>query len=85
MVEHGRTSIPSVSDLLSAIDTDGRVTIMPLDRAVLNRSLTLTIIPEMHDRQIVATALLLAESGENVVLLSRDGTIQRSGLIPVAW
>jgi PIN domain nuclease of toxin-antitoxin system len=57
-VERGRSVIPSVSSLLADIDADPRITVVPLDRATLDRSFTLTSIGEMHDRQIVATALL---------------------------
>jgi PIN domain nuclease of toxin-antitoxin system len=86
MVEKGRApSIPSVTALLDAQDADGRVTIVPLDRAILELSLTLTPIAEMHDRQIVATALHLAATGSPVALLTRDANITASGVVATVW
>jgi len=84
-VERGRTTIPSVAQFLADVDADPRILLVPLDRAILDRSLTLTTISEMHDRQIVATALIRAKTGASVVLLTRDGNIAASGLVPVLW
>jgi hypothetical protein len=39
----------------------------------------------MHDRQIVVTALVLADAGERVALLTNDADITASGLLPVVW
>jgi hypothetical protein len=58
---------------------------MPLTRAILDRILVLIAINEMHDRQIVATALVLADQGESVALLTRDENIRDAGLVPVIW
>jgi PIN domain nuclease of toxin-antitoxin system len=84
MVEHGRSSITDVSAFLAAVDADPRTVVIPLNRAVLERSLPLTGINEMHGRQIVATALELAADGP-IVLLTRDDDIRDSALIPVVW
>lgn len=46
------------------------MTVIPLDRTILEKTLTLTDINEMHDRQIVATALVLIDQGESVALLT---------------
>lgn len=85
IVEHGRCRIPSVTHLLGHVDADPRIVLLPLDRATLDRSLTLTVIGEMHDRQIVAAALQLASGGQPVVLLTRDENIRSSGLVPTVW
>lgn len=86
MVEKGKVpTIPSVSHLLAAVDADQRVTLVPLDRPILDLSLTLTSIPEMHDRQIAATVLRLASSGSSVALLTRDAAITASGAVPIVW
>lgn len=85
VVEHGRSSIPSVVDLLGDIDADPRVTVLPLNREVFDRSLQLTQVREMHDRLIAATALELAASGEPVQVLTKDPSIRESGLVPVVW
>ena len=84
-VERGKCAIPSAVDLLRDIEADPRITIVPLDRAILDISLTLTAIGEMHDRQIAATALYRASQGVKVVLLTRDENITASGLVPVLW
>ena len=85
MVEHGKSMIPTVQDLLAAVDADPRVEIVPLNRAILDRSLGLTGIDEMHDRYIVASALVLQDKGAAAVVLTRDQVIQASGLVPVIW
>jgi PIN domain nuclease of toxin-antitoxin system len=85
MVERGRSIIPSVAALLADVDADPRITLVPLDRDILDISLTLTAIGEMHDRQIVATALLRARMGGPVALVTRDVNITSSGLVPIIW
>jgi PIN domain nuclease of toxin-antitoxin system len=85
IVERGRSPSLTVTSLLQDVDADPRITIEPLTRAVLDRSLQLTSIQEIHDRQIVATALGLSNGGDTVVLLTRDQNITSSGLIPVKW
>jgi PIN domain nuclease of toxin-antitoxin system len=85
IIEHGRTSIPTAIDFLAAVDADPRVNVIPLDRSVLGKTLAMTPIEEMHDRQIVATALLLIDEGETVAILTKDTNIRRSGLVPTAW
>lgn len=85
IVERGRTSIPSVIALLSAVSGDPRVVFHPLDKAVIEQSASLSTIGEMHDRQIVATAILLQAQGERVSLLTCDQNITASGLVTVVW
>lgn len=80
IVEKGRApGIPSVAVLLAALDADARFVIVPLDRAILNGSLGLTLIAEMHDRLIVATTLWLTDSDDPIALLTADGNIPGSG------
>ena len=43
------------------------------------------MINEMHDRQIVATAIVLADGDENVSLLTCDRNITAAGVIPIVW
>jgi PIN domain nuclease of toxin-antitoxin system len=85
IVERGKTSIPSVTDLLNAINADPRVVIYPIDRVVIEQTLSLSPITEMHDRQIVATAIVLTSQGETVQLLTCDHNITASGLVAIAW
>ncbi|HEY2584759.1 MAG TPA: hypothetical protein VGI81_03215 [Tepidisphaeraceae bacterium] len=47
--------------------------------------LSVGAITEIHDRQIVATALVLIDRGDSVAILTRDANITASGLVPVIW
>jgi PIN domain nuclease of toxin-antitoxin system len=85
IVGKGKTSIPDVKSLLTDVDADPRILLIPLDRPILDISLTLSAIDEMHDRQITATALHLASSGDPVALLTRDVNITTSNLVPTLW
>lgn len=85
IVERGRTSIPSARDLLNAINRDPRFVVYPLTEAVIEKTVSLLEINEMHDRQIVATALVLRDQGERVALLTCDQSITASGLVEVVW
>ena len=85
VIEHKRSRVPSVKDLLRDVDGDPRITIIPLDREILDLSFGFEGIDEMHDRQIVATAVHLKSRGESVALLSKDKTIAESEICPVVW
>ena len=63
IVERGKTFIPSVIDLHIAVNGDPRIVVYPLDRAIVETTNTLLSINEMHDRQIVATAIILKNQG----------------------
>jgi hypothetical protein len=71
--------------VISAVEADSRVIIYPLDKDVIEITMNLSAINEMHDRQIVATVIYLANKGEPVQLLSCDKNIVESGLVPIAW
>lgn len=85
IVERARTSIPSVTDLLNAINADPRIVIYPVNKAVVDRSIDLSAITEMHDRLIVATAFVLKDRGEKIGLLTCDRNISASGLLTLVW
>jgi len=85
IVGKGRTSIPSVSDLLNDVLNDPRIEIYPLTVEILQESLTLTAIPEMHDRLIVATGIYLQSLGETVKVITKDNDIILASLLPVVW
>ena len=83
-IRSGRT--PLTADVLqSKLAKDKRFTVEPLTQAIVEKSNTLSAINEMHDRQIVATALYLMEQGETVSLLTADQNITASGLVPIVW
>jgi hypothetical protein len=62
-----------------------RLSIYPLDADVIEKSINLTSINEMHDRQIVSTALVIEEQGNQVALLSCDQNICAANLVRIVW
>ena len=85
IVERGKTSIPDPKDVISVVEADPRVVIYQLDKDVIEMTMRLSVINEMHDRQIVATALVLASKGEVVQLLTCDKNITASGFVTTVW
>ncbi len=85
IAEHGKVPPLTAQKIRAAIDADARFVIHPLDRTVVERSQGLNVIGEMHDRQIMATALVLMDAGEAVILLTRDASMTASGLVPTLW
>jgi PIN domain nuclease of toxin-antitoxin system len=85
IVDRGKTSIPSSVDLLRVVSNDTRVSIYPLDKSIIEQTIQLVTIDEMHDRQIVATGIVLQRQGHSVTLRTCDRTITASRLIPVLW
>lgn len=85
IVERNKCAIPSVNNLTTDVDCDARIITIPLDRTILDLSCSLTAINEMHDRLIVATAIHLGGSSKSLPLISCDGNITVSGLVPVVW
>lgn len=85
IIERGRTSIPSTEALFRILKSDPRISVYPLDQDVINQSASLSAVGEMHDRQIVATALLLQHQGESITLLTCDQNITASGLVSITW
>jgi PIN domain nuclease of toxin-antitoxin system len=75
----------TVSDVLRALDGDGRISVYPLNRSVIEKSNGLHAINEMHDRQIVATALVLIDEGNSVSLITHDANIAASALVLIVW
>ena len=75
IVSRGKTAIPSVDALLNVVRQDKRVSIYPLDTDVIVKSVELISINEMHDRQIVSTALVIEQQGNQVAILSCDQNI----------
>ena len=85
VVEKGRCSIADVNALVRDVDNDPRISIVPLERRILDISFTLASIPEMHDRLIAATLVLFQNKGISASLLTRDPDIKASGLGPILW
>ena len=68
------------SELLQIVEETEGFTIFPVDRQVLRFLPRLEAIPEMHDRFIVATALLFGAA-----IIGKDELITTSGLAPAIW
>ena len=85
IVEKGRSAIPSVQDLLADVTSDKRIDIYPLTAGILEESSSLTVIPEIHDRLIVATGFYLQNLGEVVEVITKDKEITASSILPVCW
>jgi len=85
IVDKGRTTLPNSGVLLDAIEGDARITVEPLTSVIIRRASTLTGNLEMHDRQIVATALVLSEGGDPIPVITRDKAIAGSALVPIIW
>ena len=85
IVDKGRTSITSASDLLTDVTADARIEVFPLTLEVLRQSLAATRIPEMHDRLIAATALHLRAEGSKVAILTRDSGLSDAAPVPIVW
>ena len=81
----GRTSIPDVATLLAAVDGDSRFKIVPLDRAILDRSLTVSAIREMHDRLNCRYRIALGDCLFKCPELTCDSNITGAGLVPILW
>ena len=71
--------------MLNAVDADPRIVIYPVDKTVIEQSLNLSIITEMYDRLIVATAIVLKNQGEKIALLTCDRHITASNLLDIIW
>jgi len=85
IVEHGRTAIPKVSELLRSVLADPRISIFPVTWEVFEESLNAVVLPEMHDRLIVGSALYLRSLGDTISLLTKDASIVESRLVTTLW
>jgi PIN domain nuclease of toxin-antitoxin system len=85
VIQRGKARLPSWTDVLESIKSDPRIEIVPLTAAIVARAMALPIPFEMHDGQIVATALEYTSSSREIVLLTRDRQITQSGLVTVSW
>ena len=85
IVERQRTAIPTVPDLLRSVLADSRISIFPMIWEVFEASLRASVVPEMHDRLIVGTALHLQSLGDTVSLLTKDSTIIAADLVSTLW
>lgn len=75
----------SAYDVLQQVVSDVRFLVIALDYTVVAETVKYAVVPEMHDRQIVATALLAQTNGHQVAILTRDESIQKCGLVQTIW
>jgi PIN domain nuclease of toxin-antitoxin system len=85
VVQKGNTSLLDWRDVIKVVRADSRIQVVSLDAAIIERAMTLPTHLEMHDAQIVATALITRDGGADVRLLTRDRMIVASGLIAIVW
>ena len=85
IVDKGRTSILSSTDLLNDVVTEPRIRVQPLTLEIIQESLSAGLVKEMHDRLIVATALYEQKLGHQVSLVTKDTNIMSSGLVSTVW
>lgn len=71
--------------LLASVRADSRIRTVALGQRILDLTLHCKTIDEMHDRQIVATALFIQNRGFDVAILTKDGNITQSGLVACVW
>jgi len=74
-----------ISDLLLKLQQDPRIEVVALSQQVIVETLHCQAIDEMHDRQIVATALFTQAAGVRVTILTKDQNIANSGLVSTLW
>jgi len=84
IIEHGK-SPATTSQFWDFLLHSANVSFYPLDLAVLRKSEALPTIPEMHDRHVVATALVLRDANVDVVVITKDRNIVDSGLVETTW
>ncbi len=81
--EKGRLDGVWVNQLFALLDTPGgSYVVAPLDAPIAQalRRVPRTLVPEMPDRIITATALHFG-----LPLITRDAMIQRAALVPTIW
>ncbi|MEO1096043.1 MAG: type II toxin-antitoxin system VapC family toxin [Cyanobacteria bacterium J06638_28] len=83
LIDKGRLTETVWERLLKALDdTETGVVVMPVDRCIANvlRQIDRTVVPEMPDRIIAATAQML-----ELPLITRDRYIQNLSSIKTIW
>lgn len=71
--------------LIAAIEGDARIQVAPLTREIVELASTLGPALEMHDRLIVATAIVVRSNGIDAALLTRDRVIREAMITETDW
>lgn len=87
IIEHGRTKIPTITDLIDLLAKDHRFEIYPLTLDIFELSVSPKIAPvlELHDRLIAATALYLRNLGLDIALITQDVNLTDAEVVRVVW
>ncbi len=75
----------SEEQLVNKIKEDSRIAIAETNLEVIETSLECKAVREIHDRLIVATAVLAQKLDLSVSIISRDNNIRETNLVPVIW
>jgi PIN domain nuclease of toxin-antitoxin system len=79
MIEKGRSKV-EIEEVLKVLHAASGVVIKELALDVVLKIEKLKALPDIHDRLIVAEAL-----ANDAILITRDDTIAKSGLVKVIW
>jgi PIN domain nuclease of toxin-antitoxin system len=74
-----------IAELLRRLEADNRIAFAEATQLMILKTLDCIPITEMHDRQIVATALIAQDTGSQVTILTKDQNISQSGLVATLW
>ncbi|MFW6126419.1 MAG: type II toxin-antitoxin system VapC family toxin [Chloroflexota bacterium] len=67
-------------ELVDKIEASQNFEVYPFDMEVLRTAERIRSIPELHDRIVVATAVLVGAK-----ILSKDEDLRQSGIVEVVW
>lgn len=70
----------TLADINTIVEKHSNIRIIPLDSEIVNSAFKITDIPELHDRLISATAMLM-----NQELITNDKVIIDSKFIKTIW
>lgn len=84
MLARGRASLTE-QEYLSGIESDPRITFLPLSYSTARLAATLTDLPEIHDRLIVASAVEAQRQFPDVALVTKDARIHSTQHVKVLW
>ncbi len=79
-----RTSV-TLNALWQQIDELDNVAFIDLTSDIIRLTENLPAHLEMHDRQIIATAIFLQKVDKDVAIITKDKMITRSAVIPTVW
>lgn len=85
VVKRGRTRVLNWQEMVDALNHDHRFRFAAITPDIVLRSMDFIPQLEMHDAQIVATALLLRDQRMDAMLVTCDRRIIESKIVPTIW